>query len=73
MQPNFTKSEIEVLMQLFDYGPTFDGDMICAETKRKLIKEGYISKQNGDNILSDKGRSAIEFHIRLTKLKEITK
>lgn len=48
----------ETLMQLFVYGPTWDGNLISKDERTALIAAGLASAWNGWNYLTDEGVEA---------------
>lgn len=48
----------EVLMQLFVYGPTWDGNLISKEERDRLVDAGLVVRWNGWNQLTEEGLEA---------------
>lgn len=45
----------EVLWQLFKNGPTFDGDLVCKQSRNWLKDQGYCEQSSGYNFLTALG------------------
>ena len=43
----------EVLMQLFVYGPTWDGNLISKDDRNRLVEAGLAVRWNGLNHLTE--------------------
>lgn len=54
-QMQFSLSKNTALMQLFVYGPTWDGNLISKDDRDELFKGGLSAKLDGWNYLTDLG------------------
>lgn len=54
------REAMECLGQIYTHGPVWDGDLISKWHRTWLVRQGFVMQKEGFNIITEKGRIAIE-------------